>query len=168
MLKEKMVFLQIRSQYLIALFLVLLLQACAGTDMAKKLSQSFDVENTEINEDDEINKNMLGNESVKPRDIDTGKKNSTIDNSVSYKELERMENKSFNKRNDICKVSESFEVMPFTPQPYRIIIKLSEANPSAPAEVLTRTLRKAGVVFEVEKIERYFDGTSQSLPSKKR
>ncbi|HJN35477.1 MAG: hypothetical protein AB8E87_00990 [Prochlorococcus sp.] len=39
-------------------------------------------------------------------------------------------------------------------QPYRIIIKLSGADPSAPAEAVTEALRKAGVLFEVETIER--------------
>ena len=43
----------------------------------------------------------------------------------------------------------------FNPQPYRIIIRLSGANPSAPAETVTEALRKAGVQFEVEKIERF-------------
>ena len=43
----------------------------------------------------------------------------------------------------------------FNPQPYRIILKLSGANPSAPAETVTKALIKAGVQFEVEKIERF-------------
>ena len=34
---------------------------------------------------------------------------------------------------------------------------MSGANPAAPAETVTEALRKAGVQFEVEKIER-FDG----------
>ncbi|WP_216901629.1 hypothetical protein [Synechococcus sp. CCY 9618] len=40
------------------------------------------------------------------------------------------------------------------PAPYRVTIRLPEADPSAPAEVLTRALRAAGVPFEVETIER--------------
>lgn len=40
------------------------------------------------------------------------------------------------------------------PQPYRITIRLSAADPSAPAEVVTRSLREAGIGFEVETIER--------------
>ncbi len=43
----------------------------------------------------------------------------------------------------------------YKPQTYRIILKLSGANPSAPAETVTEALRKAGVEFEVEKIERF-------------
>ena len=37
---------------------------------------------------------------------------------------------------------------------YRIIIKILQTNPSAPAENVTSLLRDAGVIFEVEKIER--------------
>ena len=43
----------------------------------------------------------------------------------------------------------------FKPKPYRIIIKLSGTNPSAPAEIVTEALRQAGIEFEVEKIERF-------------
>ncbi|MDM7953210.1 MAG: hypothetical protein QUV07_08360 [Cyanobium sp. CZS 25K] len=40
------------------------------------------------------------------------------------------------------------------PAPYRVTIRLPEADPSAPAEVVTKALRAAGVPFEVETIER--------------
>ena len=40
------------------------------------------------------------------------------------------------------------------PAPYRVTIRLPEADPSAPAEVVTQALRAAGVPFEVETIER--------------
>lgn len=40
------------------------------------------------------------------------------------------------------------------PQPYRITIRLSGADPAAPAELVTRSLRDAGIPFEVETIER--------------
>jgi hypothetical protein len=40
------------------------------------------------------------------------------------------------------------------PQPYRIILRLSSADPAAPAEQVTRSLREAGIAFEVETIER--------------
>ena len=36
----------------------------------------------------------------------------------------------------------------FSPWPYRIIIRLSETNPSAPGETVTSVLRDAGVKFE--------------------
>ena len=46
----------------------------------------------------------------------------------------------------------------FSPHPYRIIIRLSGTNPSAPAEAVTTALSNAGVVFAIEKIER-LDGS---------
>ena len=53
------------------------------------------------------------------------------------------------------KSTKSIKKTIFNPQPYRIILRLSGANPSAPAETVTEALRKAGVQFEVEKIERF-------------
>ncbi|MEI6359682.1 MAG: hypothetical protein WCO50_05060, partial [Synechococcus sp. ELA619] len=52
--------------------------------------------------------------------------------------------------------------------PYRVTLKLPGADPSAPAEVVTRALRAAGVPFEVETIERIgagSDGASSSRPA---
>jgi hypothetical protein len=40
------------------------------------------------------------------------------------------------------------------PMPYRVTIRLPEADPSAPAEAVTKALRATGVAFEVETIER--------------
>ncbi|MEC9029209.1 MAG: hypothetical protein VYB74_02855 [Cyanobacteriota bacterium] len=53
---------------------------------------------------------------------------------------------------------------PVTPQPYRITIKLSAADPSAPAEAVTQALRMAGVTFEVETIERVKDQSLIRVP----
>ena len=40
------------------------------------------------------------------------------------------------------------------PSPYRVTIRLPQADPSAPAEGVTEALRTAGIPFEVETIER--------------
>jgi hypothetical protein len=40
------------------------------------------------------------------------------------------------------------------PFPYRVTLRLPLADPSAPAEAVTRALRSAGIAFEVETIER--------------
>jgi hypothetical protein len=40
------------------------------------------------------------------------------------------------------------------PLPYRVTIRLPEADPSAPAEAVTKALRATGVSFEVETIEQ--------------
>jgi hypothetical protein len=49
---------------------------------------------------------------------------------------------------------------PANPAPYRVTIRLTQADPSAPAEVVTEALRAAGVPFEVETIERMGAGTT--------
>jgi hypothetical protein len=45
-------------------------------------------------------------------------------------------------------------VPPASASPYRVTLRLTRADPSAPAEALTRALRTAGIPFEVETIER--------------
>ena len=45
-------------------------------------------------------------------------------------------------------------VRPRDPLPYRVVLKLPAADPSAPAEAVTKALRAAGLPFEVETIER--------------
>jgi len=49
------------------------------------------------------------------------------------------------------------------PMPYRVTIRLPEADPSAPAEAVTKALRATGVAFEVETIERITSPGSATL-----
>ena len=51
-------------------------------------------------------------------------------------------------------------VAPANPAPYRVTIRLPQADPSAPAEVVTEAMRAAGVPFEVETIERMGTGAA--------
>ena len=78
------------------------------------------------------------------------------------------ENSISNKDRLSQKSTKSIKKIVFNPQPYRIILKLSGANPSAPAETVTEALRKAGVQFEVEKIERFDEEISSKNTSLKR
>ena len=43
---------------------------------------------------------------------------------------------------------------PRNPTPYRLLLRLPAADPAAPAEAVTQALRGAGILFEVETIER--------------
>lgn len=43
---------------------------------------------------------------------------------------------------------------PLNPTPYRLLLRLPAADPAAPAEAVTQALRAAGIMFEVETIER--------------
>jgi len=53
--------------------------------------------------------------------------------------------------------------VPANPAPYRVTIRLPQADPSAPAEVVTEALRAAGVPFEVETIERMGAATAPAV-----
>ena len=131
------------------------LQSCSKTPIGEKLENSFDIiENpilspstTEIQVQKKLKK-IRKNESSKNvneeenQDIQV---NITKNNLISNNDRSRQES------------TKSIKKVIFNPQPYRIILKLSGANPSAPAETVTNALRKAGVEFEVEKIERFDD-----------
>ena len=138
--------------FLIASFISL--QSCSNTLIGEKLENSFDTtENSLISE--------------KPTKVKVQKKVSKIKKVRSTKKDDEEENKNVQEnllknnfistkdRSSIQKTTKSTRKVIFNPQPYRIILKLSGANPSAPAETVTEALRKAGVQFEVEKIERF-------------
>ena len=132
------------------------LQSCSNTPIGVKLENSFDVIDNPAITGNTIN--------IKPQ-----KKPSEMKNikSLNNNNMEQNGNDfaNINKENLIStkdilgkKSTQSIKKVFFNPQPYRIILKLSGANPSAPAEKVTEALRKAGVQFEVEKIERFEDG----------
>ena len=136
----------------IKLFLIVTfipLQSCSKTLIGEKLEKSFDViENSKLEESN--TKFKLQNKSNEIKKI----KLSENDNE---NEQLKIKTKKFvaNKERPRQDSSKSIKKVIFNPQPYRIILKLSGANPSAPAETVTNALRKAGVEFEVEKIERF-------------
>tara|TARA_Y100001978_G_C23653983_1_gene414994 strand:- start:643 stop:1020 length:378 start_codon:yes stop_codon:yes gene_type:complete len=112
------------------------------------LKNSFDtIENSKNVGKTSINPKKINQKiKIKSRIKDTGKENET-----DYIDIVK-ENLTSNKDRLTQK---SQKKIVFNPRPYRIILRLSGANPSAPAETVTEALRKAGVQFEVEKIERF-------------
>ncbi len=54
---------------------------------------------------------------------------------------------------------------PLNPTPYRLLLRLPAADPAAPAEAVTQALRAAGIVFEVETIERLPKAPNPLAPS---
>tara|TARA_B100001250_G_scaffold403547_1_gene418245 strand:- start:343 stop:849 length:507 start_codon:yes stop_codon:yes gene_type:complete len=145
-----------------------LIQACSIPEKAQKLSNSFDkpVE-SETQNDSERKLNYF--EPLPDRN-----------NNFTSKTF--LENKSENNSsNDKTKIKSKKEYTYFnqadlktienkTPSkyPYRIIIRLLDVNPSAPSEDVTRALREAGVIFEVEKIEKYENKNLTNVLSEKR
>ena len=138
------------------LFLIVILfplQSCSNTLIGEKLENSFDTnENTIISE-------KINNKPQKSNEIPKIKSRIKVERKENGKDFGNtiQEKTIANKDRLSQKSSKLVKKTIFNPQPYRIIIRLSGANPAAPAETVTEALRKAGVQFEVEKIER-FDG----------
>ena len=140
----------------IRLFLIITLiplQSCTNTQIGKKLENSF--ENTE----NSIISEKINNKPQKLNEIPKIKSRIKVEKKENEKDFVNInkEDSMPNKDRLSQKSSKLVKKTIFNPQPYRIILRLSGANPSAPAETVTEALRKAGVQFEVEKIER-FDG----------
>ena len=131
---------------------LILLQSCSNSPIGEKLENSFDVmenpKNTDKTNQIEVTKRLNEIKKIKSSKKNYQKLNENLQVSIKQNNLTSNKDKfSQNSTKQIKKVI-------FNPQPYRIILKLSGANPSAPAETVTKALRKAGVEFEVEKIER--------------
>ena len=128
------------------------LQACSNTLIGEKLENSFEIiENPTISKN--TSKVKVQNKPNEIQKIKSSKKDEKKD-SENFQENIVKNNSMSNKERLSQKLIISKKKIIFKPQPYRIILKLSGANPSAPAETVTAALRKAGIEFEVEKIER--------------
>ena len=134
------------------LVFILSIQSCSSTNLGSKLSDSFS-EPVPSFDSSKVPINMKGinKQSVK-KTLDNIKGNTITEKNVDkIKTNLNITNpkKIYSRERNIGKKSS------FSPQTYRIILKLSDVNPSAPAEIFTSTLRDAGIKFEVEKIELY-------------
>ena len=151
----------------IRLFLIVILiplQSCSNTVIGEKLESSFDTpQNPRASGDINI-------KSKKQNEMPKITSRIKVEKKKNEKDLGKIikENSISNKDRLSQKSSKLVKNTIFTPQPYRIILRLSGANPSAPAETVTKALRKAGVQFEVEKIERFDNGELSKDRSLKR
>ena len=142
-------FTRLVEKRLIRLFLIATffpLQSCSNTLIGEKLEKSFDSNDNQLiseNTNKSKEQNKINELKSNKKDDKNAKGNVKKVNSISNKEIISQ------------KSTKSIKKVIFNPKPYRIILKLSGANPSAPAETVTKALRKAGVQFEVEKIERF-------------
>ena len=128
------------------------LQSCSNTIIGEKLENSFDInDNPQISKiNTKIKVKSKLNEIKKIRS-----NNNNNDEENVVLQLDFTKNNSISNKDRFSQAStKSMKKVIYKPQPYRIILKLSGANPSAPAETVTEALIKAGVEFEVEKIER--------------
>tara|TARA_Y100001968_G_scaffold280954_1_gene277872 strand:- start:105 stop:554 length:450 start_codon:yes stop_codon:yes gene_type:complete len=142
------------------------LQSCSNTLIGEKLENSFDIiENPTISKSTsklKVQKKLIEIKEIKSSKKAYDEENENVQVNITNK------NSISNKYIPPQKSAKSKKKVIFNPQPYRIILKLSGANPSAPAETVTKALRQAGVDFEVEKIERFDDKSLLNDPSFKR
>ena len=137
---------------LLLLVALIPLQSCSNTLIGERLESSFDTIDNTI----DIRKTTKAKEQNKTK-VMRKIKSSKIDDNKSMKGNIPKETIISNKDRFNQQSNKSKKKVIFNPQPYRIILKLSGTNPSAPAETLTNALIQAGIQFEVEKIERFED-----------
>lgn len=141
--------------------LLMLLQACDGTPFGQKLSESFDAQSADVRpvlpKSDQPDKANVLEVPVKSERTEqqaqiipkaNPKANNDEDGNAS--ELERAQPQS----PDVATARPAPRAAPERTLPYRIMIRLSAADPAAPAEGVTEALRRAGIGFEVETIEK--------------
>jgi len=147
--------------------LVMLLQACSGTPFGQQLAESFDgqdaaevptaassrsepsqaqqaqaKESTDDKADRAARQVPQEDQTIaEPQQVSTDKPVSTTD--VQPKDVQPT---------DVQPAPA--QAVPERTRPYRITIRLSAADPAAPAEGVTEALRRAGIGFEVETIEK--------------
>ena len=128
---------------------LVLLQACAGTPVAERLERSFAATQSELPSPGRTSTPRLAASpvvaapqgavaEVAPEETATAKKDTEPTTSAI--------SESSTPPVPVVSVEEA--------EPYRITIRLAGADPSAPAEAVTRALRNADVRFTVERIER--------------
>jgi hypothetical protein len=159
---------------LVGLAGVLLLGGCSGTPFGEQLSRSFSTPPAAA---------PLAEQSA-PSTTNTTAQNTTDQSNRDQSnytdqasKADRTQNPDLGNNPDPSKLAKSSgtkakapaaKVLPapvtLAPAPYRVTIKLPAADPSAPAEAVTKALRSAGLSFEVETIERVRPGgQGQSL-----
>ena len=147
-----------------ALLALMAVQACDGTPFGQQLSDSFDGSSSESSSGNPPPSVQSKVESVKEEPIERVSVNEASGKEASGKEVS---GKEATVKAEAAK-SETLKTEA-TPQPstsarrlpYRITLRLFSADPAAPAEGVTKALRKAGIGFEVETIEK----SSMAQPS---
>ena len=151
-----------RAQWLL-IPLLLALQACSGTTFGQKLADSFDSPATPTaaqqtpSSKGKQEPDTASKEPAKAEDEGVNDK-TTSDSEVEAEPTDptepKMPRKELTKVQSAEKESAAIRSVPAAPRPYRITIRLAAADPAAPAESVTDALRRAGIGFEVETIEK--------------
>ncbi|EAR19938.1 hypothetical protein ACLM44_12805 [Synechococcus sp. W2B2] len=138
------------------LLALMLLQACDGTPLGQRLSDSFDGPSAQPSSEDAPQSVQVKAEPVEEAPVEKGPvKNDPVKvEAVKAKTGEITTNPQPSTPEDVETKADLPRAMTRRTLPYRITIRLSSADPAAPAEGVTDALRKAGIGFEVETIEK--------------
>ena len=143
--------------------LLMLLQACDGTPFGQRLSESFDSQAGDVSPGrsqadpdtsvvaDKGEQQSKVNENDKPT-ASVSKDGDATESDESERQSDRKSEQS--PAPAVATDSPKPRSTPERTLPYRIMIRLSAADPAAPAEGVTEALRRAGIGFEVETIEK--------------
>ena len=138
---------------------LLLLQGCVGNPVAQQLERSFDA-GTSAPQTDVKETGVRAEEKPAAPAPAPVPQPSTVDPPNERTSVAATENAEpiTATAGSVPLVDATSETPPLkvskTMEPYRITIRLSGADPAAPAEAVTRALRRADVPFSVERIER--------------
>lgn len=147
-----------------ALLALMAVQACDGTPFGQQLSDSFDgssSESTSGNPPPSVQSRM---DSVKEEPVERASVKEASGKEDSGKEASGKEPTVKAEAAESETIKTEATPQPSTSArrlPYRITLRLFSADPAAPAEGVTKALRKAGIGFEVETIEK----SSMAQPS---
>lgn len=151
--------------------LLLALQACSGTTFGERLADSFDSpgapaaaeETASSKVEQEANSAVKEPERAEDQPVKNKAKAAKTPKSKTSK-AQTSEAKTSEQEDEETDPSEAKtpqektnvqpNPIPAEPRPYRITIRLAAADPAAPAESVTDALRRAGIGFEVETIEK--------------
>ena len=144
---------------------LMLLQACDGTPFGQRLSESFDSQAGDVSPGrsqadpdtsvvaDKGEQQYKVNENDKPN-ASVSKDGDATESDESERQSDRKSDREQSPAPAVATDSPKPRSTPERTLPYRIMIRLSAADPAAPAEGVTEALRRAGIGFEVETIEK--------------
>ena len=144
--------------------LVMLLQACSSTPFGQRLSESFDGQDAAdvpTAAASPAAPSQPQQAEAKETKDDRAAEQATSEDQISAERQQASTDKPVPTADVQPKDVQPTDVQPATARavpertrPYRITIRLSAADPAAPAEGVTEALRRAGIGFEVETIEK--------------
>ena len=147
----------IRLSVLSLMPMLMLMQACDGTSFGQRLSESFDSQAGEISPAAAQSDSTDGDSVLSVTAAKTSEPDKRVDSDkAKASELEAETKTASGEQATAVAANERPDPRPVPERarPYRIIIRLSAADPAAPAEGVTDALRRAGIGFEVETIEK--------------